>query len=299
MMNRERAIEIIRSLSLAQYTDQLTAALEPSIGLRTRRVDESSLPLGASRIGGSPDFPAGREWPSWHASRPEMRGGSIVHTEATQSHLHFIAQIQLKDVAGFQGAKCLPQQGMLFFFFDAESQPWGYDPNDRGGARVLFFDGRSSDLIRTSRPAPEGDYSSHPCALSCVQEWTLPSWNELALDTDHYDDYEELLADLYEMPSDGCPEPLHRLLGHSQNVQNEMKLECELVSHGVYCGDSSGYDTQEFATGANDWQLLLQIDTDDRPGWMWGDSGRIYYWIRRQDLAERRFDKAWAILQCY
>jgi uncharacterized protein YwqG len=31
---------------------------------------------------------------------------------------------------------------------------------------------------------------------------------------------------------------------------------------------------------------------------MWGDCGMVYYWIREQDLRERAFDRAWAILQC-
>jgi uncharacterized protein YwqG len=32
---------------------------------------------------------------------------------------------------------------------------------------------------------------------------------------------------------------------------------------------------------------------------MWGDAGRLYFWIRKQDLAEQSFDAVWAILQCY
>jgi len=31
---------------------------------------------------------------------------------------------------------------------------------------------------------------------------------------------------------------------------------------------------------------------------MWGDLGRIYYWIRDDDLAARRFDRSWLVLQC-
>jgi uncharacterized protein YwqG len=81
-----------------------------------------------------------------------------------------------------------------------------------------------------------------------------------------------------------------------------MELECQLASHGVYCGDPAGYQSeaaQRLASGAADWRLLLQIDTDeDGPGWMWGDGGRIYYWIKQQDLASLRFDDAWLILQC-
>lgn len=31
---------------------------------------------------------------------------------------------------------------------------------------------------------------------------------------------------------------------------------------------------------------------------MFGDCGHIYFWIRKQDLKERNFDKVWLILQC-
>jgi uncharacterized protein YwqG len=32
---------------------------------------------------------------------------------------------------------------------------------------------------------------------------------------------------------------------------------------------------------------------------MWGDSGRLYWWIREADLAEGRWDATWLVLQCY
>lgn len=38
--------------------------------------------------------------------------------------------------------------------------------------------------------------------------------------------------------------------------------------------------------------LLLQIDTDEALQTNWGE-GRLYFWIKRADLAERRFDRAW------
>ena len=80
-----------------------------------------------------------------------------------------------------------------------------------------------------------------------------------------------------------------------------MELECQLVSNGIYCGDSVGYHSDEAKTlrsGASDWMLLLQIDTDDDTAMMWGDVGTIYYWIRKQDLVEGAFDRTWMILQC-
>jgi uncharacterized protein YwqG len=50
--------------------------------------------------------------------------------------------------------------------------------------------------------------------------------------------------------------------------------------------------------GAVQWRLLLQVDSDQDAGMLWGDVGRIYYWIRAQDLAARRLGQAWLILQC-
>ena len=67
-------------------------------------------------------------------------------------------------------------------------------------------------------------------------------------------------------------------MGHPKVIQNEMQLECQLVSNGLYCGDASGYDhptRKILETGAMDWRLLFQLDTDDdfqsgKPGMMWG-----------------------------
>lgn len=48
-----------------------------------------------------------------------------------------------------------------------------------------------------------------------------------------------------------------------------------------------------------DWLLLLQLDSDAMLDWSWGDSGRLYFWIHREDLAARRFEQVYMQLQCY
>mgnify|MGYP002870201319 CR=1 FL=1 len=94
---------------------------------------------------------------------------------------------------------------------------------------------------------------------------------------------------------------IHKLLGHSDNVQGGMELECEMVSRGIYAGNPSGYREAErlnLRRFAGRWKLLLQIDSEEELGMMWGDCGRLYFWITEDDLAARRFGKAWLILQC-
>lgn len=66
------------------------------------------------------------------------------------------------------------------------------------------------------------------------------------------------------------------------------------------CGGTGPPDPREagLRAGASEWRLLLQIDSDDNAGMMWGDVGRLYVWIRRDDLKRRDFSRAWVVLQC-
>jgi uncharacterized protein YwqG len=80
-----------------------------------------------------------------------------------------------------------------------------------------------------------------------------------------------------------------------------MRGQCQLVTHGLYCGDRSGFRHQRapelLADATASWRLLLQLDTDEQPDWEWGESGRIYFWIRQSDLAENAFAHVWLVLQ--
>lgn len=94
---------------------------------------------------------------------------------------------------------------------------------------------------------------------------------------------------------------IHKLLGHPDQIQGDMQLECQLVSNGLYCGDSTGYQDPKrkiLEKSVKDWRLLFQVDSDESCGMMWGDVGRLYFWIKKDDLKNKDFEKAWMILQC-
>lgn len=111
----------------------------------------------------------------------------------------------------------------------------------------------------------------------------------------------EGLDGLAEREFDGLP--CHQIAGCASPVQNDtMELECQLASHGIYCGDSGYLDhprTEELAKTAGDWKLLLQLDSDDDLGIMWGDGGMLYFWVREQEARAGDFSNVWLILQCF
>lgn len=238
--------------------------------------------IGTSRLGGLPDLPDEIDWPTWNGVP-----------------LAFIAQINVAEGEPFDLEECLPKSGMLYFFYEAARQTWGYDPKDSGSCRVLFYEGPVSDLTRRKAPGDLPSECAFPMqAVLLEPEMLLPSWpsidiERLALSDDEQERYFDLIDALRPQA------PLHWLLGHPDQIQNEMQLECQLASNGIYCGDATGHHDPRRAVlekTATDWRLLLQVDSDEHM--TWGDVGHIYFWIRKQDLEERDFSNCWLILQC-
>jgi uncharacterized protein YwqG len=259
--------------------DQLT---RNSVRLATMLVDEKTLALGASKIGGHPDLPASMQW-------PVLKG-------QPQS---FLAQLRLVDFQQFESDRLLPAQGMLWFFYDASQQTFGEQPEDRAGWRILFSNNASSTLQR--RPTPTGlpPASLFPsCALTPTNELTLALQPELELPAFAWGDkeqqaYEDVLEALHSPEERMLPH--HRLLGYPDTIQDDMRLQCQLISNGITEIDDPR--AVRLQAGASDWLLLLQIDSDASARMRWGDNGMLYYWVKQADLQEQHFDRSWLVLQ--
>ena len=92
------------------------------------------------------------------------------------------------------------------------------------------------------------------------------------------------------------------MFGHPDAIPGCMQRMSQFISNGAVLPEDvySYYEhprAAELIPGAYDWMLLLQIDS--AKGFAcWGDWGSLYFWIKRSDLAARRFEKTWFFLQC-
>jgi uncharacterized protein YwqG len=268
---------------LASVSQDLAALAQPSIRLLSTPAAGAELAVGASRLGGQPDLPAGVAWPL-------LRGAPMA----------FIAQIALAALGPYDVQRALPPAGMLWFFYDAQQQTFGADPADRGGWHVLYRDADGATPLRPAPfpPALPAAARYTPCTLSARTELTLPQRpaTELTPFTwtpEQQSRYEALLA-TRETPAERAV-PHNRLLGHPDALGDDMRLECQLAANGVSSLDDPR--VAALSPGAHAWRLLLQVDSDEHAGMRWGNNGLLYFWIERDALAARRFENVWLVLQ--
>ncbi|HEX6123468.1 MAG TPA: YwqG family protein, partial [Ktedonobacterales bacterium] len=258
-MQRAVLADALATLNSPALAAALTALTRDSIRLRGQPAEEAQLPVGASKLGGRPDLAPGTPWPS--------RDGAP---------LAFVAQVRLEDAAPYDPARLLPTAGLLSFFYDAQQETYGADPADRGGWQVLYHTGEASQLQRLEAPAglpAAARYTAR--ALSFTAEVTLPQDPQLERAEWHWapgqqERYEDLLADLPSAAERA--QPHHRMLGYADTLQDDMRLQCQLVAHGVKIGT---HDPRAgaLAAGAANWLLLLQVDSDAGAGMRWADAG--------------------------
>jgi uncharacterized protein YwqG len=303
-MNRQELRREILSAGLESVADRLERAILPSARMRTTPVDEETLPLGVSKIGGSPDLPLDIAWPHWEgqpdATEPEACGGPLC----------FLAQFNLAEIIPYDDEGVLPKTGLLYFFAAIWTSAIGEFARDFPCWRVIHWDGDTADLRRAAVPPvsetvgmgnvpPNHRFTC--CAVSFTPEETLPDNNDplpyeaLGMTDTESDRYSALLEtmDLQSWRANGGEgEPVHRLLGYPQVVQYDMRCDAHLHAKGL---DYAENDEDE--VGAEKWRLLFQIDTAPSIHLTWQGWGRGYFWIHEDALQAHDFSKVWLMMQ--
>jgi len=229
-----------------------------SIGLIAEMVAaEDELPVGASKLGGRPDLPDGVDWPETDDAWPHS----------------LVAQIDLATVRSPE----LPPDGLLSFFRDPDQQAMeGRGPHDRPAWQV-FYTPAGTPLTRRDWHPDVTEQNRFP-AMRLVPAQAGPHWllGDPADDAAGEKEYAQLAANGID-----CYDGAMRW-----NPEEENWFEVDDSEIDDLLGDAHG------------WRVLLRVQgqPEIQMGWARSPVGFLYYLIRVDDLAARRFAAAWSLL---
>lgn len=250
---------------------------------------EASDELGVSHFGGKPDIPEDFQWPVFK-----------------NMPLVFLAQLSCAELAPLDINHELPESGLLSFFYAVDSECYGYESSDMAGFRAFWFDPakplHTQDFvigIPEKRMLPR-------LGIRYEREATYPHCEDFTILTqsniEDYNKFEEAEKELGIARSDR----MHRTLGWADLIQNNTTWRCELLSNGYSFGPDFMKIPEQIREGSklpsvHRWKLLFQLGTVKEGDFtlMFGDAGKIYFYIPEEDLKERRFDRVCGEMQCY
>ncbi|MFI0450553.1 DUF1963 domain-containing protein [Actinomadura sp. 6N118] len=261
----------LRSLFGVFFAPEVTGALLPLARPALRLGPDGDATV---LLGGTPLLPPGEEWPTWEG-RP----------------LDFMLSVDFAELAKVMDIPGLPKDGQAAFFYaSALPRPWGDDRAQRDGWRLFTGD------LHDVEPA-EGTSSFPMCPLGAAPFLSLPAPQETVVRRleERYSGvlpvYEQLHAAWLQhvWPDDT---PLHQLGGWPVLVQRPLGPDCTYASTGRDL-DAMALSPEEELAAENQWQLLLQLDSDRRLGWDWGAPGRVYFCVN----SAGRLEDTWLTLQ--
>lgn len=258
--------KLLHEHELFHKKTEIISSMKNSIRMEKVEVDEKLIPIGTSKIGGLPDLPDGLEFPRYE-----------------KGYLWFMCQVNLKEAKPFDKDNLLPNSGILYLFYDAYEQPWGFE-EDEGCYKVLYFDGDMSELKRRDYPEESEDYyplDSYQVKFNNMLTISESPENLIFDNEDEEENFWNFRQELMQ-PEDveGNILTAHYMLGEPFNAQNDV--------------------FEELYDNAGEPVLLFQIDSDEEDlGVMWGDSGLLYFCIQKDELLRKQFDKVTFTLQCF
>jgi uncharacterized protein YwqG len=321
-LTKEDITALMQDYGLLRQHPELSSFLARSVRMRVRAVtDKSPQARGSfSHLGGLPSTLPPTGWPTWNPAgvlnrlktffveRAKAKGSyapfermiAAIDTKLAkrETPLHFLGQIDLAELPARDSLA--DRHGLLLFFADVEDGMCGFDPASAGSVVVVLVDKpQTNAIVVQDSSLPSGVFAD--ASLEFEIEWTIPADLRAHGINLHRWDEESPYAKFYaQLELDDTP--IHRLFGHPQEIQNDMRLECEMASSGIYCGTQESYKDARvngMDVAAKRWNLLAQFDSDNNLSWMWGDAGRLYFWIPADDLRAGRFGRVWGVQQCY
>lgn len=306
--------EQIRAFGLDTIANIIVHLVKPAIQLSRTLSNDNAIELGISKFGGHPDLPPNTKWPYWKdiplTFIAQFKLSQIPSIAPNANEFSKLRQLTLWDMNSIPSSQLefaqeiLPNQGMIYFFYDALSHPYA----DRGGWHIAYA-ANEHGLKRRSPPIYDGDWGQFKSLpvheLRFARRLSLPFPEDMSRQTLNFfsHDFENRY---WQIASANYPKPHHHLYGYPWLIQNSLEFEC--VFHTQHLQREKVTNTYKYRTTdgrlinlkteMNKWQFLFQIDTDNSLNVMWGDVGTLYVCIPKASLASQIFEDCWTIMQC-
>ena len=250
---------------------------------------EAGVEIGVSHFGGKPDVPDDFVWPVYK-----------------NMPLVFLAQLSCAELAPYDINHELPETGLLSFFYALDNECYGYENRDVAGFRVFWFDGETALHTHEFVVGIPEKHMLPRIGISFTREATYPHCEDFTVLTEsNIEDYNKFEAAEQELGIHRT-DLMHRTLGWADLIQNNSTWHCELLSQGYSFGSEFMKIPEQIRSGSklpsvHRWKLLLQLGTVREGDFtlMFGDAGKLYFYIPEEDLKSRRFDRVCGEMQCY
>lgn len=261
--------ELIDHYGFKHKRKQIEAFVERALLLRTSKTDESILPIGQSKIGGRPDLPPGIVWPMLSTGKP----------------LVFLAQINLAESAEVETFADLPRIGLLSVFSaygwqeDGDDGTWLPVQTSPDWTRILYQP-TANGLRRQESPTGVKTFPAAPVKfvpiLSLPEDEGEPVLATLCASDDDQSRFSKIHCTFNSVTMSplGHP-PKHQLLGYPFYEQG---IEPMVVKQKL--------------------RMVFQLESDDNIAMLWGDGGRLYFWMKPDDLKKCNFSRVISGFQC-
>jgi uncharacterized protein (TIGR02996 family) len=267
---------------LLDVRDIIIKLAHPIMAIKTSRCDETTIPIGASKLGGQADLPEDFVWPVCSDRMKEQFPAGV------GDKLGFLGQISLKDLELTQCAHSLPTEGLLSIFaYRNEGYQPGMAPLGSGDTRV-FYTPPSIELKR--RPAPFDMHAFNTnfpaCQVAMTESWDFPDWCKNELPGDILTSVNALIDSYCEARTNPDRVVLaQQLFGRI----GRLRTRCNDSAHHLLGYSMHNKDTEP--SPGPEWVHLACFSSDVNLGWSWSEGKHLSIFVHRDDIKDRSFSR--------
>lgn len=283
--NNEYIDKMLIENELMDLKEYIYQNIKNSIKITTLEEEDYSE-VGSTRIAGYPDVPDGFIW-------PKTKDGEF---------MTFIAQLNMIEISKYDVENILPKQGILYFFIGRDEPAYDIEH------KVIYIEHNENIKLMEIEETTilEDDYKCEfkPFKASANSSLDIPNYAYMDYDIiDNSDSYFDMQEQIKGRDNNyiGC------ISGYPEGQHDDVELEAALK---IILNENYNYSLREkdklikYFNGdmdktdeeINNIYMLLEINSDSKVGFQWWDCGYIHFFIRKEDLINKDFNRTYLSL---